>query len=173
MADDKKKKGEGDEDPKKKGPLLWIILGVVLLLGGVGGGIFLAPKFMATPPAAAPAAVAEAAPAKIEEPPITVQWPPLVVDVRDEHGGSRHIKLVITLEAANEANEEAIRAFGSRGRQAVLGFIRGQKFEDIVGSDKFDGLQKKIEALVKEKVGKDAVGKERVQAVLLTDLVAQ
>lgn len=172
MADDKKKKEEGEEEPKKKGPLLWIILGVVLLIGGVGGGIFLAPKFMAPPPAAAPAAAAEPVPAT-EEPPITVQWPPLVVDVRDEHGGSRHVKLVITLEASNELHEEAIRAFGARGRQAVLGFVRAQNYEDIVGSDKFEDLQKKIDALVKEKIGKDALGEERVQSVLLTDLVSQ
>lgn len=173
MADDKKKKNEGEDEPKKKSPLIWIILGVVLLFGGVGGGILLAPKFMAPPPAATPAATAEAAPAKVEEPPITVQWPPFVVDVRDENGGSRHIKLVITLEAANPVHEEAIKAFGSRGRQAVLGFIRAQKYEDIVGSDKFDELHKKLDSLVKEKIGKDAAGEERVQAVLLTDLVAQ
>lgn len=172
MADDKKKKDEGEDVPKKKGPLLWIILGFVLLLGGVGGGVLIAPKFGAPPPEANHAVAAEP-PAKTEDPPITVQWPPLVVDVRDEQGGSRHIKLVITLEAANEAQKEAIGAFAPRGRQAVLGFIRAQKFEDIVGSDKFDALQKKVDALVKEKIGKDALGKERVQAVLLTDLVAQ
>jgi flagellar protein FliL len=172
VANDTKKKDEGEDGPKKKGPLLWIILGVVLLVAGVGGGVFLAPKFMAPAPEAAHAA-AEHAPATTEDPPITVQWPPLVVDIRDDQGGSRHIKVVITLEAANEVNEQAIHAFGARGRQAVLGFIRAQKFEDIVGSDKFEALQQKIDVLVKEKIGKDALGKERVQAVLLTDLVAQ
>jgi len=175
MADDKKKEEEGEDAPKKKGPLLWIILAVVLGLGGVGAGIFLAPKFMAPPPptAAEEAAAAASSPEAIEEPPITVQWPPLVVDVLDEQGGSRHVKLVITLEAENEKFEEEIRAFGARGRQAVLGFIRSQQFEDIVGPGKFDELQKKIDALVKEQIGKDATGQERVQQVLLTDLVAQ
>ena len=181
MADDKKKEeATGEEEPKKKGPLIWIILAVVLGLGGIGAGIFLAPKFMAPPPpppaeeegAAAAEGDAEA-PGDTEEPPVTVQWPPLVVDVLDEHGGSRHVKITITLEAESEKYEEEIRAFGARGRQAVLGFVRSQKFEDLVGPDKFDELQKKIDSVVKEKIGKDASGKERVQNVLLTDLVAQ
>jgi flagellar basal body-associated protein FliL len=175
MADDKKKKDEASEDaPKKKGPLLWIILAAVLGLGGVGAGIFLAPKFMAPPPPPAEAAVAEpAAKEAVEEPPVTVQWPPLVVDVRDGHGGSRHIKMVITLEAKNEQLEEELRAFGARGRQAVLGHVRAQKFEDLIDPDKFDSFQEEITKLVQEKIGKSAKGDERVQAVLITDLVAQ
>jgi flagellar basal body-associated protein FliL len=178
MADDKKKEASDGEEPKKKGPLIWIILAVVLGLGGVGAGVFLAPKFMTPPPAPAGDAAAEA-PAEpeakqvSEDPPVTVQWPPLVVDVRDEHGGSRHIKIVITLEAKNEKLEEELRAFGARGRQAVLGHVRAQKFEELIDPDKFEEHQKKITELVQEKVGKNAQGEERVQAVLITDLVAQ
>ncbi len=174
MADDKAKKKEDDEnaDEGKKSPLKWIILGVVLIVVLVGAGIFLAPKFMPPPPTAEAAAPA-APPVEIEEPPVTVKWPPFVVDVRDEQGGSRHIKLVLTLEAKNEAYEEQVRAFGARGRQAVLQHIRGQKFEEITASEKFEELQKSINEVVKESIGKDADGVERVQNVLITDLVAQ
>lgn len=194
MADEEKKTEDAAEksegEPKKKGPLLWIILAVVLCVLGVAAGIFLAPQFSSPPPAAAEdpaAAVAPAAPAaapaanapaaaaplNMLTPPITVQWPPLVVDVRDEHGGSRHIKIIITVETENEKLEEELDAFGPRGRQAVLGYVRAQRFEDIIDPTKFEALQQKITELVQQSVGVSADGKQRVQQVLLTDLVAQ
>ncbi len=176
MADDKKKEDEASEGEKKKGPLLWIILAVVLALGGVAGGIFLGPMVMKPPPPAegeTPEAPAAAEPPKQELPPIVVPWPPLVVDVPDERGGSRHVKLVITLETANEQLEAEISAFAPRGRMAALGFVRSQTYENLTDPAKFDSLQKKITEVVQKTVGKSATGEERVSQVLITDLVAQ
>ena len=175
MADDKKKEAAEGEEPKKKGPLLWIILAIVLALAGVGGGVFLGPMIMKPPPAAGGEAKAEAAAEapKQELPPIVVPWPPLVVDVPDERGGSRHVKLVITLETVNEQLEAELSAFAPRGRQAALGFVRAQSYENLTDPSKFESLQKKMTEVVRASVGKSSKGEERVSQVLITDLVAQ
>lgn len=170
---DSKKTPEGEE-PKKKSPLLWIILAAVLGVGGVAAGIFLAPKFTKQAAAEGTATAHAAAEAPRQDtPPIVVPWPPLVVDVPDEHGGSRHVKLVITLETANEHLEAEIAPFAPRGRQAALGYVRAQSFENLTDPNKFESLQKKITELVQQHVGKNARGEERVSQVLITDLVAQ
>lgn len=180
MPEEQKKDVDAEETPKKKRPLLWIILAVVLSLGGTAGGIFLAPLISPAPPkaeseSAESAAEGEgkaAAPA-VQAPPVVVPWAPLVVDVRDQHGGSHHIKMVITLETANEQLEAELSSFAPRGRQAVLGFIRGQSYENLTDPSKFESLQQKITKLVQQSVGKSTKDQERVQQVLITDLVAQ
>jgi flagellar basal body-associated protein FliL len=200
MSGDKKDEAHGQDAPKKgKGPLLWIILAVVLGLGGAAAGIFLAPKFMHPPDAKAAHGAEEeddseeeahssdkadhgdkasdkkkkkkkkkSSDEEHEEPPISVSWAPLVVDLRDETGAPRHLKLVITVEVANEKASKEMEAYGPRGRSAVLSFVRQQKFEYLVDATKFEELQEKLLELVQEKIGE-----ERITAVWITDLVAQ
>jgi flagellar basal body-associated protein FliL len=175
MADDKKKEAAEGAEPKKKSPLIWIILAVVLCLGGIGAGIFLAPKFMKPAPHAEGASAAHAAPESSEHdvPPIVVPWPPLVVDITDEQGGSRHVKLVMTLEIANEHMEKELASYAPRGRQAALGFIRAKTFQSLTDPTRFESLQKEITEIVQKSVGKSANGEQRVSQILITDLVAQ
>lgn len=181
MAEKKEKseKTEG-EAPKKKGPLLWVLLAVGLGVGGTVAGIFLAPKLMQKPPEAAASAEEGAGEETPQEPhdaekagtpevpPITVQWPPLVVDVRDEGGNSRHVKLVITIEVKDEHAKTEVLAYSPRGRQALLAHVRSQSFEDLTDSTKYGAFQTKVTELVKEQVGK-----KRILNVWITDLVSQ
>lgn len=61
-----------------------------------------------------------------------------------------------------------MEAYGARGRSAVLGFVRQQKFEFLVDATKFEELQETLLEILQEKIGE-----ERVRAVWITDLVAQ
>lgn len=198
MSGDKKDEASGQEVPKKgKSPIIWIVLALVLGLGGAAAGIFLAPKFMHSEEAKSDsheededAADEEAhsgdkgahddksgakkkkkkkdSKAESAEPPISVSWAPLVVDLRDETGAARHLKLVLTVEVANEKVSKEMEAFGPRARSAVLGYIRQQKFEVLVDATKFDELQTTLLEIIQDKIGE-----ERVSAVWITDLVAQ
>ena len=90
------------------------------------------------------------------------------MDLRDETGAARHLKLVLAVEATDEKAEKEMEAYGSRGRSAVLGFVRQQKFEYLVDATKFEELQEALLEILQEKIGE-----ERVAAVWITDLVAQ
>jgi flagellar basal body-associated protein FliL len=102
-----------------------------------------------------------------EEPPLSVEWPPLVVDVRDEGGAAHHLKLVVTIECKDEHATKAVQGFSFRARAKVLEYIRSQPYEELTDGAKFGALQTKISKLVKECAGKNA------KNVWITDFVAQ
>lgn len=182
---------EGAQAPPKKGNKLLFIGGGlgVLLLGG-GAGAFLAPKFMAPPPAA----VSEHGEKKAESeghddsgdephagsdkespdshaasgtPPLSVEWPPLVVDVRDEGGAAHHVKLVITIEVTDEHAKKEVQGFSHRARAKVLEHIRGKTYEELTEGSKFSEIQGHLAKLIKGVAGKS------VKGVWITDFVAQ
>lgn len=167
MSNQESEKDDGHPHGVPKKGKLPLILGgglLVLALGG-GTGVFLAPKFSA--PSVAATAEQAAPPAPKEEPPLTVQWPPLVVDVHGEGGGTRHVKIVITLECVGDTNEKKARAFSPRARAKVLTFIREQKFEQLTDSAEFALFQEQVTKLVKENTDSS------VKNVWITDFVAQ
>lgn len=160
---------EGTPAPKGKSPVVWIVLALVTGVGGAAATYFLAPK-----PAAAESShhgeehEEEAAPSHKEDPPIVVPWPPLVFDIKDAEGASRHVKLVVTLEVKDDKTKPEAEAFAPRGRAALLGYVRDQKFEVLLEPSKFNDLQATLTKLIQEHMGKG-----RVTHVWITDLVAQ
>lgn len=174
--------------PKKSNKVLLIGAGLGVLLLGGGAGAVLAPKFMAPPPAAAKehaeksddeghesedgshedseaeSADSHAAPGT---PPLSVEWPPLVVDVRDEGGAPHHVKLVITIECADEHAQKSIQGIAHRARAKVLEHIRGQSYEELTEGAKFSEIQTQLTKLIKSVAGKS------VKSVWITDFVAQ
>jgi flagellar basal body-associated protein FliL len=102
-----------------------------------------------------------------EEPPLSVEWPPLVVDVKDEGGTAHHVKIVVTIECKDEHSEKAVQGFSHRARAKVLEFVRSQPYEELTDGSKFSELQTKVAKLVKESAGKNA------KNVWITDFVAQ
>jgi len=159
---------EAPAGAKKKGgsPAKWAI--IALVLGAVGPGVWLyvVPKFVPKSQAA-PKDAAHAEPVH-EAPPISVAWPPLVVDVHDDQGTVRHVKIIVTLESQDEKLEVESRAYTARGRAHLLGFVRKQKYEDLVDSAKFEGLQTDFTKIIQAQMGA-----ERIPHVWITDLVAQ
>lgn len=160
-------------EKKGKGPLLAIVLALVFGVGGAGATYALVPK---APPEGHGAEKSDTKEKKKhkedasshEEPPIVVQWPPLVVDVRDAEGESRHLRLVLTLEAKDAHQKKEAEAFAPRGRAAVLSYLRSRTFEELTEKGSFDELQTKLAEIAMEQMGK-----ERVQNLWITDLVTQ
>lgn len=174
--------------PKKSNKTLIIGAGLGVLLLGGGAGATLAPRFMAPPPAPAKehgesadkeghesedgsqkdsAGDSSDSHAAAGTPPLSVEWPPLVVDVRDEGGQPHHVKLVITIECADEHAQKEVQGFSHRARAKVLEHVRGQTYEELTDGTKFSAIQAHLTKLIKGVSGKS------VKSVWITDFVAQ
>jgi flagellar basal body-associated protein FliL len=156
--------------PKKSGGKLGIIAAVVLLVGAAAAGGLYGGRLLQHPaPAAKHAPPAEKAnEAPVEAPKASTALPPLVVDVRDKDGDIHHIKVGISFELGAETPEEEFTKCLPRGREAAIIYLRTQTFESVSDNKRFETLRKELLERVAE-----AVGKQRVQRVLLTDFVAQ
>ena len=153
--------------PKKSGGKLGIIAAVVLLVGAAAAGGLYGGRLLQHP--APPAAKQEAPPEKATEAPkASTALPPLVVDVRDKDGDIHHVKIGISFELGAETPEEDFAKCLPRGREAAIIYLRTQTFESVSDNKRFETLRKELLERVAE-----AVGKQRVQRVLLTDFVAQ
>jgi flagellar basal body-associated protein FliL len=153
---------------KKSGSKLGLIAAVVLLVGAAAAGGLYGGKLMQRP-AAAEAKHEPGAPADkpAEAPKASAALPPLVVDVRDKDGDIHHLKIAISFELG-EVPEDEFGKCMPRGREAALIYLRGQTFEQVTDAKHFEQLRKELTERVAE-----AVGKQRVKRVLLTDFVAQ
>jgi flagellar FliL protein len=152
--------------PKKSGGKLGIIAAVVLLVGAAAAGGLYGGRLLQHP---APPAKQEAPPEKpTEAPKASTALSPLVVDVRDKDGDIHHVKIGISFELGAETPEEEFAKCLPRGREAAIIYLRTQTFETISDNKRFETLRKELLERVAE-----AVGKQRVQRVLLTDFVAQ
>lgn len=176
--------------PAKKGNRLVVLSAAlsVLLVGG-GLGVFMAPQFIAPSPAQAnerggkatksgeddasedslaePDAESTSSDADLGAPPLSVEWPPLVVDVRDEGGEPHHVKLVVTIECPDENAQKTVRALSHRARAKTIEYIRGQSFEELTEGANFPKIQANLTKLIKGTAGKS------VKSVWITDFVAQ
>lgn len=176
--------------PAKKGNRMVLLsAGLSVLLVGGGLGVFLAPQFINPSPAKANERAEKAAKSGEDEadedsfaesqaessssdadlgnPPLSVEWPPLVVDVRDGGGEPHHVKLVVTIECADENAQKTVKALSHRARAKVLEYIRGQTFEELTEGANFPKIQANLTRLIKSTTGKS------VKGVWITDFVAQ
>lgn len=155
---------------KKSGSKLGLIAAVVLLVGAAAAAGLYGGKLMQHGPAAAKheeGPAAEKPGDASEAPKASAALPPLVVDVQDKSGDIHHVKIAISFELGEVPEEE----FGKcipRGREAALIYLRAQTFEAVTDAKHFEQLRKELTERVAE-----AVGKQRVKRVLLTDFVAQ
>jgi flagellar basal body-associated protein FliL len=177
---------ENQESPKaaKKsggGRIVAIIIGVVVLVGGMAIGTLFGSKLLGKE------SVAEAAPVKKshakeaksddeeeeesddpEHKIVSVEFEPIVMDLRDSHDAVHHLKVGLAVELAEKEKPEEFHAVIPRGRQAVLSYLRALSFEEVSKPEQFQKVREEIaEAVTK------AVGARRVSRVLLVDFVAQ
>jgi len=176
-ADDKKPKAE--VEPKKpagksKGRILLILGAVVATGGAAAGGALIGPALVNRARAAAAAATATASAAAAasaessDEAGEVAALDPIVVDVREVNGEMHHLKVGIALELGKGVSEEEFKRHVPRIRDAAISYLRSLKFEDILGSAKFDPIRAELGERVVH-----AAGKAKVQRVLFTDFVAQ
>jgi flagellar basal body-associated protein FliL len=98
----------------------------------------------------------------------SVEFNPIMVDARATDGSLHHIKVVIAVEIAEGTPKDEFMRYAPRGREAAVGFLRGQSFDHLVAADQYAEVRSEL-----AKEFSEAVGKERVGRVLITDFVAQ
>ena len=154
------------EEKKPRGKLLFIILGVVVVLGVGAGGVLLGPKLL---PRAETDVQAEPA-ASAQEPDIVAiaAMHPIVVDVRGEDGSIHHMKVVLSFELVDGVSEEDFKKFSPRGREAAISYLRAQTFEFVTDPKNFKEVSTEL-----TKRATEGIGAKRIQRALITDFVSQ
>jgi flagellar basal body-associated protein FliL len=99
---------------------------------------------------------------------ITADIPPVIVDLRDNDGRIRHLKVGLTAELGDKVTVEEFRLVVPRGREAALTFLRSLPFEEVADPQHFSAIKDELAKRVTE-----AVGEERVHRMMLTDFVVQ
>jgi|SRR5688572_16070498 len=99
---------------------------------------------------------------------VSVDIPSVVVDLLDNQGRIRHLKVGLTAELADKVPAEEFRLFIPRGREAALIFMRSLSFEQVADPSHFIAVKDELAKRVTE-----AVGEERVHRMMLTDFVLQ
>jgi flagellar basal body-associated protein FliL len=99
---------------------------------------------------------------------VSVDIPSVVVDLLDNQGRIRHLKVGLTTELADKVPAEEFRLYIPRGREAALIFMRSLTFEQVADPSHFIAIKDELAKRVTE-----AVGEERVHRMMLTDFVLQ
>ena len=174
--------------PKKSktGLIIGIVIAMVTLVGGSVAGAVLGPKLLGSPDDSADEG--ESAPAhegkseeegksshggkgkkgKEGEKIVSVDIPPIVVDLRDGDGRLRHLKVGMAAGLAETGNAEEFKLVSPRGREATLTYLRSLTFEEVADPAKY--------ASIKEEISKrmiEALGADKVHRILLVDFVLQ
>lgn len=155
---------------KKGGGGLVTALVSALVGGVIAGGIAVGvPRFLGDAHAAKPGAK-EASSAAPEGPPgEVVAFEPIVVNLAGKNDDEEHhLKVTLSLEVPEGMHEEELKKYTPRGREAAIRFLRAQPLERATNPKEYEKLTKELGEKVKE-----AVGKERVTRVLVTDFVTQ
>jgi flagellar basal body-associated protein FliL len=74
----------------------------------------------------------------------------------------------IAIELANKKTEAEMKNYLPRGREAAIAYLRSREWDEITSSKLFETIKKDLSEQVIQ-----AMGKERVTRVLVTDFVAQ
>lgn len=172
MADDEKAAAA----PKSKlGLVIGVVFALVTLVGGSVAGAVLGPRLLGAAPPAEGAATGEpateggapkppAAPLKV----VPVEFPALVVDLRDEDGRVRHLKVGLIAELPETVTVDDFKLVMPRGREASLSYFRSLTFEEVSDPKQYEKIKTELSKRVTE-----AVGAERVHRILLVDFVSQ
>jgi flagellar basal body-associated protein FliL len=173
--------------PKKSktGLIIGIVIAMITLVGGSVAGAVLGPKLLGSPEAdAAEESDSPAHESKGEESKghegkgkkgkkegekiVSVEIPPIVVDLRDADGRIRHLKVGLAAELGEAVNVEEFKLVSPRGREATLSYLRSLTFEDVSDPARYAGIKDEI-----SKRMIDAIGADKVHRILLVDFVLQ
>ncbi len=147
---------DGAQLQKGKG-MLFAIVGVVVVLGGVGaylatsGGDEAAAKHVAKPGQVGP----------------IVALKPFVVNLNES--GNRYLKLSISLEMSGEGMEEEVSKRAPKIRDRVIRYLVGLTLADVRGAETKDAILSVLLKKVNEAFGSESMVKE----VLFTEFVIQ
>jgi flagellar basal body-associated protein FliL len=174
--------------PKKSktGLIIGIVIALMTLIGGSVAGAVLGPKLMGrSDDEAADDGESSAHESKSEESSahegkakgkgkkegekiVSVEIPPIVVDLRDADGRIRHLKVGMAAELGEAVNVEEFKLVSPRGREATLSYLRSLTFEEVSDPAKY--------ATIKDEISKrmiESIGADKVHRILLVDFVLQ
>jgi flagellar basal body-associated protein FliL len=186
MSEEAEKPAEAAAPKKGKlGLIIGIVIAAVTLVGGSVAGAVLGPKLLGAEEDSGDHGKSEkshksdkgekksahgsedgegATPEHI----VTADIPSVVVDLRDNDGRIRHLKVGLTAELGDQVSAEEFKLRIPRGREAALTFLRSLPFEDVSDPQHFVAIKDELAKRVTE-----AVGEERVHRMMLTDFVLQ
>jgi flagellar basal body-associated protein FliL len=186
MADDKKAPPAADKDggDKKKGgganPAITLVGVPLLTVGALAAAVwFGGPIFMARLKPVEPRHKIEHAEEEEEggeekksekpgEEGELVEIQNLIVDLRDESGAQRHLKLGCGIDLKKKLGEEEMKKIAPHAKDAMLEYLRALSYDYVVAPQNFPEVKKQItDRIVKE------VGKAKVKRVLITDFIVQ
>lgn len=167
MAEEDEKKQEESAPKSKKGLILALVGGIVVLVGGAVGGAVLAPRLAGAPTdaQAAQTGAPEPGPPKMI---VSASFDPIIVDVRGKRGEVHHIKVGIAVELKDEVTVDDFKLVSPRGRAAAIGYLRTLSFKEATDPVLYEEIQKQLAERVTA-----AVGNDKLERVLLVDFVAQ
>jgi flagellar FliL protein len=176
MSDEAEKPADAAPKKSKMGLIIGLVIALVTLVGGSVAGAVLGPRLLG----GGAAAESHAAPAKgsgegahekgaaEKEKIVSVDIPPIVVDLRDTDSRTRHLKVGLAAELADGVAIEDFKLVTPRAREACLSYLRSLTFDDVSDPTRFGSIKDEISKRVTE-----AVGAERVHRILLIDFVLQ
>ena len=172
MATDQEDKEDTDaQDPPKKSGKLKLIIGLVvgvLLMGGASvAGAVVGAKFLAAPEAALEEDATPEEPAESEAI-VTLAFSPIVVDLRGVDGVVHHLKVSVAAELASQVAKEEVENFLPRGREAAITYLRSLAYEQATAVDHFETIKRTLGERIQK-----AIGEKRINAIRVTDFVAQ
>ena len=88
--------------------------------------------------------------------------------MHDKEGAIHHLKVGLAIEMPHGKLEAELKNYTPRGREAAIALLRSKEWDEITSPKLFESLKKELSEHVSE-----AIGKERVSRVLVTDFVAQ
>ncbi|HLV68178.1 MAG TPA: flagellar basal body-associated FliL family protein [Polyangiaceae bacterium] len=129
----------------------------LLLTGGAVAGTVYGPRVLARASQGADPNVA-----------VAVTFSPIVVDVRNAEGELHHVKVGLAAELRDGIGELEFRNYMPRGREAAIEYLRTRDYETLTDAKRFDTVKRELSESVSS-----AMGKGRVNRVLVTDFVTQ
>jgi flagellar FliL protein len=182
MSEEGAKPADGAPKKSKTGMIIGIVIALVTLVGGSVAGAVLGPRLLggggeeshATPKAPEgghgekKSSGGHGAPGEGAEKIVSVDIPPLVVDLTDSEGRLRHLKCGLAAELADGVAIEDFKLVIPRAREAILSYLRSLTFEEVGDPARYMGIKEELSKRVTE-----AVGAERVHRILLIDFVLQ
>jgi flagellar basal body-associated protein FliL len=174
------KDGDKASGEKKSKKGLFIAVGVVVLVAGVGGGLLFGPKLLGAPPAAEAneghgksdkGEKGEKGGKKEGEPTeklISSKFEAIIVDLRDNEGTLRHLKVGLSAELSEALTEEEFKLLQPRGREAAIAYLRTLTFDQATDPKRYPKVKKDLSKKVLA-----ALDSEHIHRLLIVDYVAQ
>jgi flagellar FliL protein len=153
--------------PKKKGKLLWIVIAVVLVLGGVGAWLAFKPS------AAADGATAASKPAAAHAAPIYYKFDPAFVVNFGGEGSARYLQVTVEAMAREMTAVENLKNTEPAIRNDLVMLFSAQDNATLMSVDGKEKLRAATLASIRKVLDAEGGNGKLIEAVYFTSFVIQ